>query len=105
LRSRLLRNMCNHRAVQTSHVKFLVAAAVAFALFSVVVVVVSRRRGDQDSLTFPVIGVPGVYLGLCATVQKVAWLYVPSMLLMVTAAAFNIRSLLRKRDTHGNPDQ
>jgi len=83
-------SLCHDLAVQMSNTSVLITAAAGMAIFSAAVVVLSRRRGDRVPVAWLAVGVPGVYLGLCATVEDLPWLFWPTGVLLLASAAIQV---------------
>ena len=73
----------------------LVGAAAFMLAFGVFVTLLERIRHPPATpvITFTLIA--GVYLGLCATVEHIRWLYLPSLVLLLTVAAIQLGAFRR----------
>jgi hypothetical protein len=75
----------------------LVGGAVLLACFSGVVTLVSRRRGDRSSGVALLIGMPGLFLSLWASLTSVRWLYIPAGMLVAGAYGAQFAGARRQR--------
>lgn len=73
----------------------LIGAAVFMLAFGVFVIVLERIRHPPATPVITFTGLAGVYLGLCATVEHVRWLYLPCLVLLLSVAATQLRAYQR----------
>ena len=73
----------------------LIGAAVFMLAFGVFVTVLERFRHPPATPVITFTGFAGVYLGLCATVEHIRWLYLPALVLLLSAAAIQLRAFRR----------
>jgi hypothetical protein len=78
-----------------SNESLLIGAAVLMLAFGVFVTVLERIRHPPATPMITFTGLAGVYLGLCATVEHVRWLYVPCLVLLLSTAATQLRAFRR----------
>jgi hypothetical protein len=67
----------------------LIGAAAFMLAFGVFVTVLERIRHPPVTPVITFTGIACVYLGLCATVEHIRWLYLPRPLLLLSVARFN----------------
>ena len=81
----------------------LISAAVFMLAFGVLVTVLERIRHPPATPVTTFTGLAGVYLGLCATVEHIRWLYLPCLILLLCYAATQLRALRRpsRHDDNG----
>ena len=85
----------------------LVFAAVIATAFGLLVWWLSRRRGKSESGLTIFLGIAGVYVGGCAVMTSVHWLYVPCVALILASHAIDFAARRRsgRRDqTTGDRD-
>jgi hypothetical protein len=63
--------------------------------FGAFVAVLERIRDPPATPVITFTGLAGVYLGLCATVAHVGWLYLPCLVLLLSVAAAQLRAFRR----------
>ncbi len=80
-----------------SHASLLTAAAGVMTCFTAAVVVLSRRRGDRVPVAWLAVAIPAVFLGLCAAVEDLPWLYWPTGALMQASVAVQVWPVIRGR--------
>lgn len=73
----------------------LIGAAIFAAAFGVVVTVLERIRHPPATPVITFAGIAGVYLGLCASVEHMRWLYLPCVILLLSATASQLRAFRR----------
>jgi xanthosine utilization system XapX-like protein len=73
----------------------LIGAAVFMLAFGVFVGVLERIRHPPATPVITFTGLAGVYLGLCATMEHVRWLYLPCLVLLLSVAATQLRASRR----------
>ena len=73
----------------------LVGAAVLMLAFGVLVTVLERIRHPPATPMITLTGIAGVYLGFCATVEHIRWLYLPCLALLLSLAATQLRAFRR----------
>ena len=73
----------------------LIGAAVLMLAFGAFVTVVERIRHPPATPMITFTGLAGVYLGLCATMEHLRWLYVPCLILLLSVAATQLRAFRR----------
>jgi hypothetical protein len=73
----------------------LIGAAVFMLAFGAFVTVLERIRHPPATPVITFTGIAGVYLGLCATVEHIRWLYLPCLVLLLSAAATQLRAFRR----------
>lgn len=80
----------------------LITAAILMLAFGIVATLLERDRHPLATPLITFTGIAGVYLGLCATVEHIRWLYVPSLVLLVGATAGQLRAFWRSYRSGGN---
>ncbi len=80
----------------------LISAAVFMLAFGTVVTWLERIRHPPATPLITFSGIAGVYLGLCATVEHSRWAYVPCLVLLLGAAASQLRAFRRSDGNRGN---
>ncbi len=97
--------LCHHRAVHMSNASTLITAAGAMTGLSAAVIVRSRRHGNRVPAARLAVAVPGAYLGLFTTVEDLPWLFLPTRLLLLAAAAVQVWPAVRsgRQDPRGGP--
>ena len=78
-----------------SNKSLLISAAVFMVAFGALVTVLEHVRHPPATPLLNFTGIAGVYLGLCAVVEHVRWLYVPAVILLLGAAATQLRAFWR----------
>lgn len=73
----------------------LIGAAVFMLAFGVFVTVLERIRHPPATPVIAFTGIAGVYLGLCATVEHIRWLYLPCLVLLLSVAATQLLAFRR----------
>lgn len=73
----------------------LIGAAVFMLAFGAFVTVLERIRHPPATPVITFTGIAGVYLGLCATVGHIRWLYLPCLVLLLSVAATQLRAFRR----------
>jgi hypothetical protein len=73
----------------------LIGAAVFMLVFGAFVTVLERIRHPPATPVITFTGIAGVYLGLCATVEHIPWLYLPCLVLLLSVAASQLRTFRR----------
>jgi hypothetical protein len=91
--------------MQTSRAPLLIVVAAGMLVFGAVVVALSRRSGDRGSVAVTAVGLPGAYLGFCAAIEGVWWLYLPAGALLLAGAAMQVIPWIRSdhHDAHPGP--
>ena len=83
---------------------FLIITAIAFALFGALIAIRAHRRGALRSLIAPlVMGLPGLYLGVCGSALHRSWLNTVGLALVTIA--FVIRLASDRRSTTAARDR
>jgi hypothetical protein len=101
LRGRYVRywigNVCAQRKEQlrVTNQSLLIGAAVFIFAFGVFVTVLQRIRHPPATPVITFTGLAGVYLGLCATVEHIRWLYLPCLVLLLGVATTQLRAFRR----------
>jgi len=97
--------LCHDLAVQMSNTSVLITAAAGMAVFSAAVAVLSRR--GRVPVAWLAVGVPGVYLGLTATVEDLPWLFCPTGVLLLASAAIQVWPAIRsgRHDARHGPGE
>jgi hypothetical protein len=80
----------------------LIGAAVFMLAFGVFVTVLERIRHPPATPLITFTGIAGVYLGLCASVEHIRWLYLPCLVLLVGLAATQLRDYRPSGRKHDN---
>ena len=78
--------------MRMSNESLLVGAAIFAVAFGTLVTVLEHIRHPPAEPVINFTGIAGVYLGLWAETEHVAWLYVPCLILLLGAAAAHFRS-------------
>ena len=73
----------------------LIGAAGFMLAFGVFVTALERIRHPPATPVITFTGIAGVYLGLYATVEHSRWLYLPCLVLLLSAAAPQLRAFRR----------
>lgn len=81
----------------------LIGAAILMAAFGVLVTVLERIRHPPATPVVTFTGIAGVYLGLCALVEHMPWLYLPCWILLLGATASQFRSFRRSDRNDDDP--
>lgn len=81
----------------------LISAAIFMAAFGVLVTVLERIRHPPASPVVTFAGIAGVYLGLCAFVEHLRWLYLPCWILLLGATASQLRTFRRQGRNDDGP--
>jgi len=71
----------------------LIGAAVFMSAFGVLVTMLERIRHPPATPVITFTGLAGVYLGLSASVEHVRWLYLPCLILLLSATASQLRAV------------
>jgi len=79
--------------VRVNNEALLVGGAIFLLAFGALVTVLEHIRHPPATPVINFTGIAGVYLGLCAELEHLAWLYVPCVILLVAATAAQFRSL------------
>jgi hypothetical protein len=80
----------------------LITAAAFMSAFGVLVTVLERIRHRPATPMINVSGIVGVYLGLCASVAHIRWLYLPCLALLLGFAATQLRAFRRSGRGRGD---
>ena len=74
-------NLCSaeEAKARVSNKSLLISAAVFFVAFGALVTVFEHVRHPPATPFLNFTGIAGLYLGLCAVVEHVRWLYVPAV--------------------------
>lgn len=78
--------------MRVTNESLLIGAAIFFVAFGTLVTVLEHVRHPPARPLINFAGIAGVYLGLCAVTEHVAWLYVPCWILMLAATVGQFRS-------------
>jgi hypothetical protein len=81
--------------LRVANESLLIGAAAFMLAFGVFVTVLERIRHPPATPVITFTGIAGVYLGLCATVEHLRWLYLPCLVLLLSVAAFQLRAFRR----------
>jgi hypothetical protein len=81
--------------LRVTNESLLVGAAVLMLAFGVLVTVLERIRHPPATPMITFTGIAGVYLGFCATVEHIRWLYLPCLALLLSVAATQLRAFRR----------
>ena len=73
----------------------LIGAAAFMLAFGGLVTVLERIRHPPATPVITFTGIAGVYLGLCATVEHIRWLYLPCLVLLLSVAAIQLCAFRR----------
>jgi xanthosine utilization system XapX-like protein len=76
----------------------LITTAAIMLAFGVFVTVLEHIRHPPATPVITFTGMVGVYLGLCAVVEHIRWLYLPCFILLLASAAIQVRTLRRHDD-------
>ena len=80
----------------------LIGAAVFAIAFGIFATVVERIRHPPATPVITFTGIAGVYLGLCGTIERIHWLYLPAVGLLLLATAPQVRALRRSSRADDN---
>jgi hypothetical protein len=80
----------------------LISAAIVMLAAGILFTLLERVRHPPATPLITFTGIVGVYLGLCATVERSPWLYVPCLVLLLGAAAGQLRAFRRQDRSGGN---
>lgn len=78
--------------MRVTNESLLIVAAIFAVAFGALVTVLEHIRHPPARPVINFTGIAGVYLGLCAKTEHVARLYVPCLILLLGAAAAQLRS-------------
>lgn len=81
--------------MRVSNESLLIGAAIFAVAFGALVTVLEHIRHPPARPVINFTGIAGVYMGLCALTEHVAWLYVPCLILLAAATAAQFRSSRR----------
>ena len=73
----------------------LIGAAIFASAFGVLVTALEHIRHPPATPLITFVGIAGVYLGLCASVENIRWLYLPCLILLLGASASQLRAFRR----------
>jgi hypothetical protein len=83
------------KEARVTNESLLIGAAVFLLAFGVLVTVLERIRHPPATPVMTFTGIAGVYLGLCATVEHIRWLYVPCLALLLIVTTNQLRAIRR----------
>jgi xanthosine utilization system XapX-like protein len=81
--------------LRVTNESLLIGAAAFMFAFGVFLTVLERNRHPPATPVITFTGIVGVYLGLCATVEHIRWLYLPCLVLLLSVAAIQLRAFRR----------
>ena len=89
--------------MRMSNEPLLISAAVFAVTFGPLVTALEHLRHPPATPVVTFTGIAGVYLGLYAEAEHVAWVYVPCLVLLLGAAVAQIR--VSRRSDHNDDDR
>jgi hypothetical protein len=91
------RSLCaaEKEQLRVTNESLLIGAAIFAAASGVLVTAFERIRHPPATPVVTFTGIAGVYLGLCAAVEHMRWLYLPCLILLLGATASQLRAFLR----------
>ena len=89
--------------MRMSNDSLLISAAVFAVAFGALVTALEHIRHPPATPLITFTGIGGVYLGLYAEVERVAWVYAPCLALLLGATAAQIRD--SRRSDHKDDDR
>jgi hypothetical protein len=81
--------------LRVTNESLLIGAAIFALAFGVLVTALEHIRYPPATPLITFAGIAGVYLGLCATVENIRWLYLPCLILLLGATASQLRTFWR----------
>jgi xanthosine utilization system XapX-like protein len=86
--------------LRVTNESLLISAAVLMFALGVFVTVLERIRHPPATPVITITGIAGVYLGLCASVEHIRWLYLPCLVLLLGFAATQLHTFRRSDRNH-----